>query len=164
MMIWITGGLISAALLLALIGGIAKRRAEQLRIQEKLRDAFREYAEHLLSDPETRDNVVRLIMTMAKKETSRSFLWSFVGAAIAGRLSDSAGSTAFRMYQDIPDYLKSDYIRALVTFAIGITYNNILLGPLVRRLMFFSVPRQGGTDTSSISPVAPMLEEFSSAA
>jgi hypothetical protein len=81
-------------------------------------------------------------MSLAKRETSKSFLWSFVTSAITGRLSDSTGSAAVKIFQTVPRHLRDDYVGAIVAFAIGITYNNILLGPLVRRLMFSASPSE----------------------
>jgi hypothetical protein len=161
MMWWLTGTLIATACLVALAGIIAKKRTEQLRTQEKCREEFYGYAERLLSDPETPDGVEQLILSMARSEESRSFLWGFVVSAISGKLADSTDSAALRMYRELPPHLRSDFVGAIIAFFLGITNNNMLLGPLARRLMFFSVPRRGGGDIGPISPVGPMLDEFS---
>jgi hypothetical protein len=158
---WLTGMLFATAGVVALAGAIAKKRAEQLKTQERLREEFCRHVEAILADPEASDNVASLMLYMATRETSRWFLWSFVLLAISGKLSDSADSTALKIYQEVPGHLRKDYVSAVIKFAIGVTYNNMLLGLLVRRLMFFGVSRRGGDGTESISPVAPILDEFS---
>ena len=160
-MMWLTLALFAAAGLIALAGVAAKWRAVQLKIQERLREEFCRHVETILSDPETPDEVANLMIYMAKKETSRWFLWSFVGSAIAGKLSNSADSKALRIYREMPPHLRKDYSGAVVTFAIGITYNNMALGWLVRRLMLFGLSTRGGDGAESISPAAPMLDDFS---
>jgi hypothetical protein len=160
-MLWLTGALVAAAGVIALAGAIAKWRTAQLETQERLREEFCRHVEMILNDPEAPDSVASLMLFMAAKETSKWFLWSFVVTAISGKLSDSANSAALRIYREIPSHLRTDYVGAIVTFSLGITYNNIILGPLVRRLIFFSVSRRGGDGAESISPVAPMLDDFS---
>jgi len=160
-MMWVTYSLFATAFFIAIVGMVAKVRAQQLKTQEKCREEFLSYAEHLLDDPETPDDVERLIMALVKNEASRLFLWSFVFSAVTGRLVDSTGSISVKMFHSVPVHLRDDYVGAIVTSAIGVTYNNLCLGWLVRRFMFFSVPRQGGDDIGPISPVGPMLDEFS---
>jgi|SRR5437588_4313010 len=162
-MIWLTYSLFATAFLIAIAGITAKIRAQQLKKQETCREQFLKCAERLLDDPETPDKVEGLIMALARNETSRLFLWSFFLSAMAGKLVDSTGSTAVKIFDSVPPHLRDDYICAIVTSAIGLTYNNLVLGWLVRRFMFFSVPRQGGKDIGPISPVGPMLDGFSSA-
>jgi hypothetical protein len=160
-MMWLTLALFAAAGLIALAGAAAKLRVRQLQTQERLREGFCRHVETMLNDPETPDNVANMMLFMATKETSKSFLWEFIAMAISGKLSDSADSKALRIYREMPSHLRRDYVGAIIAFAFGITYNNILLGLLVRRLIFFSVSQRGGDGAESISPVAPMLDDFS---
>ena len=72
-MLWLTAALIVVACLIEIVGAIAKKRVSQLRKQEACREAFYRYADHLISDPETPEEVLRLINMMLSQVTSRTF-------------------------------------------------------------------------------------------
>jgi hypothetical protein len=87
-MMWLTLALFAAAGLIALAGAVAKWRVRQLQTQERLREEFCKHVETMLNDQETPDNVANMMLFMAKKETNKWFLWSFIVMAISGKLSN----------------------------------------------------------------------------
>jgi hypothetical protein len=49
---------------------------------------------------------------------------------------------------------------AWVSAIFALTFNNMILGIFIRRLMLYSVPRRTNGDFDSATPVAPMVDVF----
>jgi hypothetical protein len=60
----------------------------------------------------------------------------------------------------MPTHLREDLIRVWVSAVFALTYNNMVLGTIIRRLMLYSIPRPANGDLDSAMPVAPMVDEF----
>jgi hypothetical protein len=159
-MLWLTATLIVVACLIEIVAVIAKIRARQLRTQEACREAFYRYADHLISDPETPEEVLRLInMMLTRAITSRTFLWVFVIDLAKGKIHRR--SSTLETYKKVPPHLRADYVGALISFIFSLTYNNILLGALVRRFILYSIPNTNDGDIGSVTPLGPMIDGFS---
>ena len=158
-MLWLTAALIVVACLVEIVGAIAKIRVRQLRAQEACRDAFYRYADHLISDPETPEEVLRLINMMLSQVTSRTFLWGFLMNLAKGEVHRR--SPTLEIYKKVPPHLRADYVGSLVSFIFSLTFNNILLGVLVRRFILYSIPNTNDGDIGSVTPLGPMIDVFS---
>src|SRR5271165_305333 len=159
-MLWLSASLIVAACLIESIGILAKVRTNQLRQQETCRDAFYRYADRLTADPETPEEVIKLIYWLLPQVTSRAFLWSFLinlaKGKVRGRRSDS-----LEMIKKVPEHLRPDYVGLLVSFIFGLTYNNMVLGWLIRRFILYSIPHTNSGDIGPVTPLCPMVDGFS---
>src|ERR1700730_12448980 len=159
-MLWLTAALILTACLIEIIGTMAKIRTRQLRQQEACRDAMYRYADHLIADSETPEEVLRLIEMLLSQVTSRAFLWSFLMDLAKGKIRGRRSST-LEIFKKIPPHLRADYVGLLVSFIFSLTYNNILLGAIVRRLILYSIPNTNDGDIGPVAPLGPMIDEFS---
>ena len=159
-MLWLTAALIVAACLIEIVGAIAKIRTGQLRRQEACRDAFYRYADHLTVDPETPEEVLRLIKILLSQVTSRAFLWSFLMDLAKGKIG-SRQSDSLEVFKKIPPHWRADYVGLLVSFIFSLTYNNLLLGAIVRRFILYSIPNTNDGDIGPVAPLGPMIDEFS---
>src|SRR6266446_1026022 len=159
-MLWLAAALIIAACLIEIVGMMAKIRASQLRRQEACRDAFYRYSEHLAADPETPEEVLRLIKLLLSQVTSRIFLWSFFLDLAMGKIR-TRQSDSLKIFEKIPPHLRADYVGLLVSFIFGLTYNNLLLGAIVRRFILYSIPHTNDGDIGPVSPLGPMIDGFS---
>jgi hypothetical protein len=158
-MLWLTAALIVVACLVEIVGAIAKIRVRQLRAQEACRDAFYRYADHLISDPETPEEVLKLINTMLSQVMSRAFLWMFL-RDLATRKIHRRSSTV-EIFKKVPPHLRADFVGVIISFIFSLTYNNILLGELVRRFILYSIPNTNDGDIGSVRPLGPMIDGFS---
>jgi hypothetical protein len=159
-MLWLTAVLIIVACIIECVGILAKTRLNQLRQQEACRNAFYGYVERLLSDPDTPEEVVEMINWSFAQATSHTFLWSFLIALGTGRIKGRR-SHSLEVFKKIPDHLRADYVGLLVSFIFSLTYNNMLLGALVRRFILYSIPDTNSGDIGPVSPLGPMVDEFS---
>ena len=141
-----------------LIGLIAGFRAVQLERQAACRDEFFAAAGRLIADPETPEKTIHALDRLAHALTSRTLLWGFVAHALTGRLRNS--DTLRKEFFTVPDHLRADLVKMWVSAIFALTFNNLLLGALIRRLMLYSVPRQSDGDFASVTPVIPMVDEF----
>jgi hypothetical protein len=160
-MLWLAGTLIAAACLVEFTAILVKIRVRQLHGQEVCREEFGRYAERLRAEPDTPDRVIKLIHLMVRYEASRRFLWSFVIGVARGKLGDQSRSTMRDIFNEMPSHSQADYIGLLISFIFGLTFNNFILGPIVRRFMLYSVPTRNNDDIGTVSPVGPIIDEFS---
>jgi hypothetical protein len=153
-----TLALFGAAAVVWLIGEGARIRSKQLDDQTICRDEFFSAAERLIGDPETPEKVVNEVDRLAHILTSRTLLWGVVWCALTGRLRSSDNARA--EYLSMPVHLRKDLVMAWVSAIFALTFNNMILGIFIRRLMLYSVPRRTNGDFDSATPVAPMVDVF----
>ncbi len=149
--------MLSAAIIIGLVGAMARIRSRQLDDQAVCRDEFFAAAERLITDPETPEKTVDEIDRLAHRLTSRTMMWAFMMRALMGKLRTS-GSLRDE-YSATPTYLRHDLVTAWVSAIYFLTFNNMLLGLLIRRLMLYSVPRRTD-DLDAATPVGPMVDEL----
>jgi hypothetical protein len=159
-MMWLAASMIVAACLIEIVGVVAKVRVGQLRRQEACRDAFYRYSDRLAADPETPGEVLRLVKLLVSQVTSRAFLWAFLMDLAMGKIR-TRQSYSLEIFKKIPEHLRADYIGLLVSFIFGLTYNNFLLGAIVRRFILYSIPNTNDGDIGPVSPLGPMIDGFS---
>jgi hypothetical protein len=159
-MLWLAASLIAAACIIELVGVFAKARARQLRHQETCREAFYRFSENLVNDPDTPEQVVNLVMLLAKSIESITFLWRFVGLLLAGKIRRRQWDS-LEIYKELPQHLRSDYVGLLVSFVFSLTYNNAFLGEMIRRGILYSIPDNNDEDIGRVSPLGPMIDGFS---
>lgn len=146
-----------AAVIIGLAAAVARIRSKQLDDQAICRDEFFAAAERLVADPETPEKTIDEIDRLAHVLTSRTIMWYFAKRAVAGKLR---GSASLRdEYLSVPPHLRHDLVIAWVSAIYLLTFNNMLLGEAIRRLMLYSVPRRTN-DFDSATPVGPMVDEF----
>jgi hypothetical protein len=64
-------------------------------------------------------------------------------------------------YKSLAPHLRKDLISAMVSAIFALTYNNMLLGFVIRRLMLHNVPSKANGDISAVMPAASMADELS---
>jgi hypothetical protein len=159
-MLWLVASLIVAACIIELAGISAKARVRQLRHQEACREAFYKFAEILVNDPETPERVVTLVRLLSRSVVSRTFLWSFMTLLLAGKIRRRQWDS-LEIYKELPQHLRSDYVGLLVSFVFALTYNNFVLGEIIRRSILYSIPDNNDEDIGRVSPLGPMIDAFS---
>lgn len=159
-MLRLTAWLIVVACLVEVVGYLAKVRVRQLQAQEACREAFYRFAENLASDPETPEPVVDIIKLLPKWVTSKVFWWRFIIALLLRRVRRQRWDS-LEIYNQIPYHLRSDYVGLLVSFVFALTYNNLVIGEIARRLFLYSIPDDNDADIGRVSPLGPMIDEFS---
>jgi hypothetical protein len=153
--------ILGAAAVVGIVGEAARIRSKQLDNQAVCREEFFATAERLIADPERPDHIILDLGNLARVLTSRTALWSFVARALRGRLRNPNPANLRKHYYSVPHYLRTDFVMALVSAIYALTFNNMVLGPLIRRLMLYSVPRRSNGDIDDAGPVGPMVDEFS---
>jgi hypothetical protein len=157
-MMQLTLTIFGAAVVIILIGEAARIRSKQLDDQTVCRDEFFAATERLVADPETPEKIIQEMDRLAHVLTSRTILWGFVSRALTGRLRGTGSSR--EEYLAMPAHLRKDLVMAWVSAIFALTFNNMVLGAFIRRLMLYSVPRRVDGDFDSATPVAPMVAEF----
>jgi len=149
-----------AAAVVGIVGEVARIRSRQLDNQALCRDEFFAAAGRLIADPETPDHIISDLDKLARVLTSRTVLWSFVTRALQGRLRNPNPANLRKDYYSVPQYLRADFLMTLVSAIYAVTFNNMVLGTLIRRLMLYSVPRRSNGDIDDAGPVGPMVDEL----
>ena len=157
-MMQLTLTIFGAAVVIILIGEAARIRSKQLSDQTVCRDGVFAATGRLVADPETPEKIIQEIERLARVLTSRTILWGFVRRALTGRVRGSG--SAREEYLAMPPHLRQDLVMAWVSAIFALTFNNMILGAFIRRLMLYSVPRRANGDFDSATPVAPMVSEF----
>ena len=119
----------------------AKRR-RNLEAAMALRDAFFASAEFLVRDPETPDSIIELLDACANSITSPEVGRLVIRRALANRLPQAAvedreDEESERFFQDVYGMraeLRGVLARAAMQYAQAASFNNALLGGLVRLL------------------------------
>lgn len=156
--------LIVAALTILCVGFLARRRLAQIALAEAHRRRFFEAAEALASDDRTPDGLLRLVHGMAELIPSRTVLWRLVWFAVTGEMARAVRRpTRWEEVAALPDELQRYVLEACVSFAQAIAYNNVCLGPMVRRTVLFAldqsdVPRDRESQRSARAVVATVVD------
>lgn len=132
--------LIVVALTILCVGFLARRRLAQIALAEAHRRRFFEAAEALANDDRTPDRLLRLIHSMAELIPSRTVLWRLVWFAVTGEMVRAAQQpTRWEEITALPDELQRQVREVCISFAQAIAYNNVCLGPIVRRTVLFAL-------------------------
>jgi hypothetical protein len=113
-----------------------------------------------MDDPETPEEVITCVKWLLPQATSHLILWSFLLKLARGRVRGRR-SDSLEVIRKLPDHLRGDYVGLLVSFIFALTYNNMMLGSLVRRFMLYSIPDTNTGDIGPVSPLGPMIDGFS---
>ena len=151
-----TMAIFGAVAVLGVIAEMARMRSQQLDAQNAFREMFFKAAERLIADPETPEKIVNEADRLARKLTSRTAMWRFVWRALTRQIPSS--EKARQEYFSVTEHLRSDLVTLWVSAAFLATFNNLILGALIRRLVLFSVPQRTDGDFNSAAPVAPMVD------
>ena len=161
--------LIVAALTILCVGFLAKRRLAQIEAVKAHRRRFFEAAEALASDDRTPDELLRLVHGMAELIPSRTVLWRVVWFAVTGEMARAVQQPT-RWSRDrwgeiaaLPEELQRQALGACVSFAQAIAYNNVCLGPIVRRTVLFAMdqgddPRDHESQRSARAVVTTVVD------
>jgi hypothetical protein len=147
-----------AAAVVVIVAEAARIRSQQLDDQDACRKMFFDAAERLIADPETPEKVITEVDQLAHGMTSRTAMWRFVWRALTGRVTNS--QQARQEYFSVPEHLRRELVTLWVSAIFAATFNNMILGIFIRRLVLFSVPQRTDGDFSSATPVTPMVDEF----
>ncbi len=128
-----------------------------------LRDAFFASATILVRDPRTPDSVVLLLEACANTITRSDVGRLVIRRALAGRLpsatvDDAADEESRILLRDVhamPDELRHTLAQAAMYYAQAVSFNNTVLGGLVRRLsaLWLAGPAKGGSESLAGRPV-----------
>ncbi len=138
---------LAALATLAVVGWLAKVRTRQMQKRVVHRQEFFAAAYHLIDDPRTPAEIIGLIREFSAVLDSRRLLWRFLFDLVSGRLRSlfidppTAAQRVFDQLQAMPRPLQDVFATAAVNFALAMTYNNVLIGTLIRRVIFVAVTR-----------------------
>jgi|GEM_PF-2631375 len=140
---------LSAIVLIAFIlfaGWFAKARTAQLKAKSEFLDKFYHSAEALMKEGDTPDAVLALVSRMSDCLDSRRLVWSVFSDLLRGRTrafyQEHQGDLFKSLHEQIsvmrPEMQKHFYV-TLIASLMAITYNNLFLGAVLRRVMFFDL-------------------------
>ena len=146
----LTISLIVGVIVLALSTRYFIRRVNQLEWRDGYRAKFFDIAGRLVDNPDTPDRVVHVLRNAAYDLNSYLFSWGIMWRLFvstgrlrrdeAGRLRrDEEGSLTISEISELPDAHRDEIYTAVGTWMTAITYNNAILGMLVRRLAFWGL-------------------------
>jgi hypothetical protein len=150
--------ILGAAALLSAVGALARIRSRQLNGQNACRDSFFEAAEYLVADEETPERVVQWVKRMSVKLTSRTILWKALYNVFIGNVPK--GDPFAKEWKSLPPHLKKYFVEVVVSSIFAVTYNNLVLGTVVRRLMLYSISSKTDGDIDVARPAAIMADEL----
>jgi hypothetical protein len=142
---------------------ICVARHRGIETARALRDAFFACATELLRDPRTPDSVVLLLEACANTITRTDVGRLVIRRALAGRLpsaslddpQDEDSEILLNDVHAMPGELRHTLAQAAMYYAQAVSFNNTVLGGLVRRLsaLWLAGPAKGGKDALAGRPV-----------
>jgi hypothetical protein len=148
------------------VGWLAKKRIEQIAEHRKHRDAFYDAAGILVGDKNTPNSIVAILVAMSDDIRSKTVLWRMLWRAVTGQLRDfsqcpnEATRNLEKDMRQLPQYLQEELGKAIVAFVFSIANNNVILGPLVLRVMLFAVSPNKKERPYSVENVRPLVEDI----
>lgn len=138
--------LIALALSVRLTGKIAKVRARDLELQSKMLDKLYGLCAALIDDERVGDDVARFARFLAASALRRGMAWKFVCALAFRAASQQPNSEAANILAQVnrlPDDAKEKIQQAVVYQLICLTFNHLVLGRLMRRMILWAVNTSG---------------------
>lgn len=121
------------------------RRSDRIHTASTYRNDFLNAAHGLVRDERVPHEVAHFAFFMAERLYSTNVLRAIVWQLLTNHHPSRIASDFFAKVQKMPPELQGLFVKAVVLFGISVTYNNLFLGYIFRRLFWVSVQNASRT-------------------
>jgi hypothetical protein len=152
-----------AAVALTIAGWWARIRLSQRQVQETMIEEFTETAEKLISDKDVPDRVAIAFYRMARSVYGRTYNRSLFRFLLASRRKRDASmreeNRLFDAITALPEPLERMAIRGVVTYAYSTTFNNFVIGWILRRTFWAAAMPPKAVSSPTDPRIAAIVHE-----
>lgn len=133
-------------------------RVADLRMARKHRDRFFRVVEQLVADPRTPEPLAQVLLLMAAGMTRRILPYLM----LIGYGRRSGGGGLVLRIDELPDELRQPTIGAILDAVCVLTYQNVFVGPLIRRRLCLDDrrPKKDNGTTPRVERLAGAVARF----
>jgi hypothetical protein len=135
----------SSAIVVAVIGYLSRYRVIHIQRQQTYLRSFYTAAGRIIDDDNTPDNLVKLILSLSSKIMSKRLSPEIAWEGLLGHFwepdsnKSNLSEKILRTTTCLPIHLRRDWSEARASFILAVTYNSVITGTFVRRLMLISL-------------------------
>lgn len=138
-----------------------KARHKQLEASSSAMDSFYKSAEALVNDDRTPEEVIDLAGTISTRLRTRKFVWKVFARLLTRKFDDpkvkGEVKKLFEVVFAMPPELQKHFHTMIISSVFIVSYNNFILGTVLRRVIMFGVELKARTQEQQESHRAEFL-------